>query len=150
MPLRKLINKKIDITIVSWYMIIVGIILFANGSFILLQVSRKQLDVDLSDAIIGYQILFFESHNAIVMGIGYAIEGVLTIVAGFLMLKKHFIGWWASLILWSHGLLLYILLADSMPIVSYISALVTILFLLWLFWRRKDFGVCIGAAVTKS
>jgi len=140
--LRKL---PIDVKIVSWILIVIGMIGLLFVVLTIIGIARKpigysrlaalgflRLDTDLS---YGFYNFFFS---------------ILHIIAGLSIKKLYKFSWWLTLIVLlyavSDSILIY---HDHPPFFTFDIALSTAI-IIWLFWRRKLFGIAIKREFTNT
>ena len=130
-------KAPLDVKIIAWFSIIVGIIVLLLGILLITGIAHTLPDHP-TKVLFGIIALASDTTNAIYT----LIIGAMDFITGYILKKGKKIGWWLAFIGSIYGIPNYILLGFSEHKISaLIGILMSLVIIIWLIYRRKLYDI---------
>jgi hypothetical protein len=137
MDVQKKWKAPLDVRIFAWFFIVVGIIAFLLGILLITGIAYTPPGYQ-KKVLGGIIVLKSDTANAIYT----LILGALNFINGYILIKGKKIGWWLAFVGSIYGISDSILLGFAGHNISAsIGILMSLVIIIWLFWRRRLYGI---------
>jgi hypothetical protein len=129
-------KAPLDVKIVAWFFIIVGIVVLLLGILLITGIAHTPPGYQ-KKVLWGIIDLKSDTTNAIYI----LMIDVMNFITGYILIKGKRIGWWLAFVGCAYGISDSVLAFADHEISATIGILIDLIIIIWLLWRRRFYGI---------